>query len=829
MPEMRPAWTLARGAFAALGLVCAAAAQEPAGPLTRSAEPASQSIPLLLAEPAPDGRVAAAILQWMATPDDATSATNSLTFQFLDAATPESAEIMRSYMWLPCLASAIAWQQPWRNAYWAVREPAPLDGPDNNLALGIGLIATASHTLFPQDTAVIGTINPDNSIGAVTHLDRRLRAAAKSGIKRVVVPAVQRIYQGGTNSWVSVEEQAAKIGIECLLADTFEEATALVLGRDLPKPPKPAGPLRHGPDVFRFLNERCQRVQRTLESELNMWRRRVQLSKLDAVEAGLLEQAVHLHEAGISAYHAGQPYYAREVLLQGRAKLAAISGWQASGQNFDLGSQNEQAQLLRKAIADRMGMRPAFDRDQLVSSLVIAEQLDWLGRLQARIEGAQVLAKQALAPNSDATEGHRSVARARLVTAIHETRLLLQDQEADFFSSLAGVLTENPGQPEPGQPRFWGSALVPTCLGAGEVLFRGLKDNADRFKETFVFDERLASAARLLRDTKLWWEAQQEWNQRQVMNRESASGRLGFTPGFGYQEDGAGARSMPPPDRNLGATADCFSWVNTLCEVESLRAKYLVMDGAFDPGSARWLLRSDALLERMIQAADAGAQRGIGFAERVDVSTAVLQLVRERADGMRHRPDADDRIEALRQYWRCSLLGSLCWQLMLPEPEPAIPAPATDAEATPVRRALPASDASTPPAEPAQPTNAIPALPQEPSPTTNGRRFPLPGRRTGTVQPPRALPIAPSTDQPAPPTEAPIDAPRAIPVNPTDEQATMPPVPIPPSSETMPALPPGVAPLPPLPPDATQPPGADTPAEAPRAEPVAPQVPAPQN
>ncbi len=823
MRAMRSFWTLSCGILAATAQPCPAPGQEAPAPLVRREEPASQSIPLLLADQAPDGRVAAAVLQWMATPEDAATSTNSLSFQFLDAPTPQASETMRSYMWLPCLASAIAWQQPWRNAYWAVREPPPLDGPDNNLALGIGLIATASHTLFPQDIAAIGTINPDNSVGGVTGLDRRLRAAAKAGLKRVVVPAVQRVYQSNTNSWASVEEQASKLGLECLLVDSFEEAAALVLGSALPKPPAPAGPIRHDPELFRFLTDRCQRVQRTLESELNMWRRRVQLSKLDPVEARLLEQAVQFHEAGISAYRAGQPYYAREVLLEARAKLAAITGWQAAGQNFDPAAQQEQAQLLRKAIADRMGMRPAFDRDQLLPALIVAEQLDWLGRLQARIEGAQVLAKQALAPNSDATEGHRAVARARLVTAIHETRLLLQDQEADFYASMAATIAKNPGQAQPGQAPFWTTAMIPTCLAAGEVLFRGLKDHADRFKETFVFDERLASSARLLRDTKLWWEARQEWSQRQVLNRESASGRLGFTPGFGYQEDPAGARHAPPVDRDMSPSADCLSWVNTLCEIEALRAKYLVMDGVFDTGSARWLLRSDALLERMIQSAEAGSRRGVGFLQKIGVNPAILQLIHERGDGMRHRIDADDRIEALRQYWRCSLLGSLCWQLTLPAPEPSVPA--AESDATSVRRALPANDAAAPQAEPAPQTNAPTAEPQSARTPPPTRRTSVMGRRIGTTQAPRAVPVAPTDQEAAPqaqpvpamPVETPVEAPRAVPVAPTDEEPA-------PAPQAMPAAP-EATPMPPQPQGAAESPAPTGPVEVRRAEPVAP----PQN
>ncbi len=54
------------------------------------------------------------------------------------------------------------------------------------------MIATSARRPYPKDTLVIGSLKPDGTLGAVTRMAARLDAAAGAGIKRVVIPSVQR-------------------------------------------------------------------------------------------------------------------------------------------------------------------------------------------------------------------------------------------------------------------------------------------------------------------------------------------------------------------------------------------------------------------------------------------------------------------------------------------------------------------------------------------------------------------------------------------------------------------------------------------------------------
>jgi hypothetical protein len=42
----------------------------------------------------------------------------------------------------------------------------------------------------------------------------------------------------------------------------------------------------------------------------------------------------------------------------------------------------------------------------------------------------------------------------------------------------------------------------------------------------------------------------------------------------------------------------------------------------------------------------------------------VLAMILEEGEALKTSDDAEQRLEALRQYWRCSLLSGICWQLI---------------------------------------------------------------------------------------------------------------------------------------------------------------------
>jgi hypothetical protein len=181
--------------------------------------------------------------------------------------------------------------------------------------------------------------------------------------------------------------------------------------------------------------------------------------------------------------------------------------------------------------------------------------------------------------------------------------------------------------------------------------------------------------------------------------------------------------------------------------------------------------------------AEIGAREGIAFADKTGIDPSVLAMIYEKASHERTETTDTAALNALRNYWRCALLGNMCWQLAhthKAQPVVVENAPAPDKNDKPDKKAdKPATaqaqnDATAPKApketdhtvvkvtpDGATTTNVV-AQPAEPKPATNADE---------NVNPPVA-PIATNemanTEPPPPATKAdsPPVAPVATPENP---------------------------------------------------------------
>jgi hypothetical protein len=178
----------------------------------------------------------------------------------------------------------------------------------------------------------------------------------------------------------------------------------------------------------------------------------------------------------------------------------------------------------------------------------------------------------------------------------------------------------------------------------------------------------------VLRETQNAWEARQH---KKVLDASgptanpaanatkldaSSSTNVGFDPGNTY----APPHTVLVPTtatKKLSDVAACLIWVNNDCEIAALDEKYLHLNGAVDPVTHEWHLKDRAKLDALLQSAEGGARQGITFAERAEVDTSVLDMIFERASQLRLAEDDASGLAALRNYWRCALLGNMCWQL----------------------------------------------------------------------------------------------------------------------------------------------------------------------
>lgn len=811
----------------ALLLLCiSTAAAQTNSPLAKTTGPTDQDIPLVVSDPG-TGEISkkAVNLKWEAVPPGVVSG-DALEFRFEGDSKEGGFDSFRAQLWISALASSNAWQEPWLNARWTVKNIPPGDASGCGAALGIGLIAVSSNTTYPKDTVVIGSVNPDGSIGLVSDLARRVEIAAKAGMKRVIIPALQQNdSMGSPGKPVDIEALARRLGMDCVAVGTLTEATQLVLQKKLPDPPVLEGAPKYSDTLKNYFDERCRAELSVIEAGRKSW------PKLKALPPGvslserlLWERIYKAYDLSMEAYRKGQVYVALERFHFLNGLLKAASALRTQEKNFSYVNSDTQANILRKRINERM-INPSIDKDELQSGLVLAQESYWLSGLTARIEGAQNFARQAFGPRTEATAQQRDLAQEIFVTAVAQVSDELGD--SGFYTQVYKMGNQEP-VPVFGRAAIWLPQLIPAQLGAAEFFSLGLRTRAAELRDSLLFDFRLCSYVRVLNDVKKTWEGREEAKRREELAAQPrvilTASQMGFVPGKAYEPPKAPA--PPPAPISISDTARCLIWVNEYCEVSVLEQKYARLGGSFQPEIMEWQIENKAALESMLQQAEAGAKRGVVFAQRVGVDTAILAMIYESASNLRQNPDSNLQLEALRQYWRCALLGSMCWQLgflpksdaapaaavavaaapdekgknknkgketsgakpateepaAAPVPEPAVPAveapapipeaPAPRAEAVAPAIPVEAPQPETPKAEEVKPSEAAPAMPAEP-PTAP------------------AAPPEPVIEEEAPPTEVrvraaqPVDsvvedmAPAAVPVKPEDRQPAPEPAPTP--------------------------------------------------
>jgi hypothetical protein len=673
--------------------------------LVKCLHPVAQRVPLIMNQPNTDKMA----LSWVKLRWDnlagAGTGTDGLRFQFDKQGENVLFDSFRSQLWISALASATAWQQPWVSSKWTVTEIPEGDASGNEAALAIAMIATAGNATFPSDTVVVGRLNPDGSFGLVSHLAARVEAAAAAGIKRVVIPNLERSEVTSRGEVINIPSLALRLGIDCFLVDDLVEATEIVLRRKLPPALSTQNSPRYSNTLFAALEAKCRLEEDQLRTESASWPPlNSQLTQYKPNEQYLWRKISQAYYLGLDAYRAGQPYVAYKLMRQSQADLSGMADVKRSESHFDHVAFAERANKVRKQIAARM-TRPSIDKNELQSALVLAEESDWLYKLNASVEGAQIIARQAFDTRSDSTLQQKLLAQTMLIDAVEGAEFQMADKS--FYQDTYQLLVSKDEVPVYNRAAVIVPQLLPAELSRAELFTQGLKSQASTLGEGLIFDPRVSTFARVLRDAQLEWEQQQRETLRVEMKEQPKPEKVGFTLGKAYSPPKPAQPPIVPV--NLSDAARCLNLINQYCEVALLDQKYLYLGGSFDANTLEWNVSNRLALQNMLQFAEIGARRGIILAESVGVDVSTLDLIYEVATNLRASEDNNIRLEGLRQYWRCALLGSMCWQLgyaphasiYIPQAEPA-PSVSTSRETAPasaestiiLRATLP--DAETP-------------------------------------------------------------------------------------------------------------------------------------
>jgi len=762
--------------------------------LRRSPASFEVSVPVVL-QHGPNGKAALANARILWNPEGAArSNLEMLQFRFLGAAA-ESAAGTGPQLWSSALSAAMAWQQTWRAAMFDVLE-APKDaGPETACAFAIGLMAAAGGVKYPTDLAIVAGLNPDNSLGSVDDLPACLQTAATAGKRRVIIALNQRVIATEDGRLLNATKLADDLNLKVDVAQDLMEAATIALGRRLPPEPRLDVEPRYRKEIFNALAAECEAEFNRLAEQSKGWPSE---SNLPTSEKPIWAQLRHNFEFGGDAFRAGKVYAARLLLAKAAADAKALSQWQERGTEPDIKAWDTAVNAIRKKIIDAM-YRPGFDKGELVSALILAEQAEWLYAIDARMEGAQVLASQALGPRSDASPEQRQYARDSLFAAWRAGAYLVEKPMS--FRTLYEALGPDGEFPVFDRPTLWLPQLMPAHLARAEGLADGLRRSANRFSGVLIFDPRFAAFSLMVRRAKEEWDNMRDKLEKIQRPDAGPSGlrRVGFRPGAAYQPPKAAIPNVPVED--LTDAARCMMWVNSYCETAILEQKYIRLGGQFDIPGQRWTLSNEPILQSLLQSADRAARYGIALARAIGVEADVLAMIYEHGTFLRYTKDDALRLEGLKQLWRCGLLGNLAWQFgatpkatvtVAQEPEPLAPAalPAIPIQGTGQPAAAMAQQPPAPPQElpPAQmePPDAPPPI----APRAERVLVPSPDRPNTQTAIPIIVPQATITPGNAPRAER-VTGPTA---EPTVPDASLP-RPVAPESATRDAVPTGPRPV----------------------------------
>jgi hypothetical protein len=849
----------------ALGLVltlavalppCSAADKPTGAPLQLSNVETEQGVPLSYLDP--DGKTAHCAtvklhwnpLQDVGPKDDATS------FELDIAADSPGAAIFTAQLWKASLASALVWQEPWQGARWKVLQTPTTDGTGINAALAVGMVSTSARRPYPPKTVVIGGLNPDGSLGAVSHIADRLKAAADAGMTKVVIPSVQRFDTDATGQVINIARMAGDLHLECVPVDNLVQATEAVMNDPLPD--QVTGPVspKYSNDVASYIDDYARREQNETTFNLKFAPKEETLSKYPPHLASIWHSVYADVATGTQSYAAGQVYVAYRLFSRANASMQGVNALTGQNRaNFDVKSALAESDDLRNRLHGIMSP-PSIDKGELQSAVLVAEMADWAYEINAELEGAQLVTKQTFSQRTDATDAEKDRARESILFAIEKTKYLLG--HADFFDGLLTRIGKDNAIPVDENAAHLLPQLIPAQLATARIFTDGIRQRASELRDGLLFDPELVAYVSVLKETKTDWDARQRKKEVEAQDAANNPDPAAQKPDDGKGTDNKGAddkgkgdktdgkdgkkddktvdvqnavklnsnsgQSAPmfdpgttfvPPHTELAPTtqvkktsevAQCLIWVNNDCEIAMLDEKYLRLNGTIDPATKEWHVTDRAKLDALLQSAESGAREGIGFAEKAEVDSSVLSMIYERGAHLRIQSDDASALEALRQYWRCALLGSMCWQLAHAHKAQPIDLGTQEQAGPPAPVAAKtdkAGDKSQPDkSKPGDSTTSDKNAPPKPAPVVTPA--PSPAASTNSViavTPP--TPAAPIDDTPPPVSR------RALPV--TDDSLTNAPSVVAPPT-------PAPAPAPSLPP---------TPALAPVVTPPAPLAPSP--
>lgn len=233
-----------------------------------------------------------------------------------------SGQTIHSSIWMASVLAAMLRNDTMHGVTITVEFTGSVDGPSAGGVTCLAILSALDGLPLPNDFAMTGTILPDGTIGVVGGVPDKMLAAARAGMKRIFIPAFQRIVKvrdGEELKDVDLQRLADELKIELHFVENILEAYSILHNKPLE---------RSG-----YINMRqVTRLPKDMEDVLVKG-----YNKYNALVVERVEKAPEDAKTYIADGYSLNPAMAQSLYQEGKLLSAAITifhSWQA-WQAFD--------------------------------------------------------------------------------------------------------------------------------------------------------------------------------------------------------------------------------------------------------------------------------------------------------------------------------------------------------------------------------------------------------------------------------------------------------------------------------------------------------------
>jgi hypothetical protein len=232
-------------------------------------------------------------------------------------------ESVRASLWLAAMVAALDRMDPLAGTKVSLELSGAVDGPSAGAGVCLAILSALDGRDFPQDCAVTGAIMPDGTIGGVGGIAAKLRAAARAGVRRVLIPTYLRFERepGGTED-IDLKRLAAELKLELLAVENVTQAYAALHGIPSSSQPPAERAALELPEATEDALKR--RYQHHFQAGAELWKALPQNEK-DELAGDAISKSLFIDDrvSAESAYRSGRLGLAASTAWAWHSALAA--------------------------------------------------------------------------------------------------------------------------------------------------------------------------------------------------------------------------------------------------------------------------------------------------------------------------------------------------------------------------------------------------------------------------------------------------------------------------------------------------------------------------